>query len=539
MSSPEQLARTIEISTFVPEPTSGSGAAVALVEAPVAGQPDESLQALRQRLRMVCGVVIAGFLAFFLRQILVENVTEFMKWNWSAAFLCLAISAAILTIPRTPRRGTLRLAELLIFGQAAWFFAATIHYSVRIHANPDDMPWAIFNLMLGTTWFCALAFTYAMVMPGSWRRVAVVVSILVAVPIAVMLYDRWQYPLFANIVNFNMVTLIVLMLATCGTALVFWSYRFAQLQREAAQARRFGQYRLKELIGSGGMGEVFLAEHTLLKRPCALKRIRPGQDTDPVTLARFEREVRATAKLSHPHTVEIYDYGRASDGTFYYVMEYLWGLTLEDLVMHHGSLPPARAIYLLRQVCDALEEAHAAALIHRDIKPGNIFAARRGGEFDFVKLLDFGLVKVAAPEHPALSRADTVVGSPLYMSPEQSSGEQLPDARADVYSLGAVGYFLVTGHPPFQGEHPMAVMIAHARDPVRPPSQLVGDLPADLEAVLVRCLCKDPNQRFPTAAALGEALASCSAAGSWTRADAANWWQTRPAAAPRGTATTG
>jgi eukaryotic-like serine/threonine-protein kinase len=263
-----------------------------------------------------------------------------------------------------------------------------------------------------------------------------------------------------------------------------------------------------------------------LKRPCALKRIRPGQDTDPVTLARFEREVRATAELSHPHTVEIYDYGRAGDGTFYYVMELLWGLTFDDLIHKHGPLPAARAVYLLRQVCEALEEAHAAGLIHRDIKPSNIYAARRGGEYDFVKLLDFGLVKgVMRADQPSLSRAETVVGSPLYMSPEQTINERTSDVRADLYSLGAVGYFLVVGHPPFIAENPLEIMISHARDAVRPPSQLAPDLPADVEAILLKCLAKEPRERFASSAALGEALAACSVAGQWTRGDAARWWQ--------------
>ncbi len=271
---------------------------------------------------------------------------------------------------------------------------------------------------------------------------------------------------------------------------------------------------------------MYLAEHMLLKRPCALKRIRPGH-TDPTTLARFEREVRATAELSHPHTVEIYDYGRAGDGTFYYVMELLWGLTLDDLVHKHGPLPASRAVYLLRQVCDALQEAHAAGLMHRDIKPGNIYAARRGGEYDFIKLLDFGLVKgVARSEQPALSRAETVVGSPLYMAPEQSLNVQNADVRADIYALGAVGYFLVVGHPPFVSESPMEIMISHARDAVPPPSQFAAGLPRDVEAILLKCLAKDPAERFASSAALERALAACSVAGHWNRDDAADWWQT-------------
>ncbi|HET6326538.1 MAG TPA: serine/threonine-protein kinase, partial [Planctomycetaceae bacterium] len=240
------------------------------------------------------------------------------------------------------------------------------------------------------------------------------------------------------------------------------------------------------------------------------------------------------------HTVEIYDYGRSGDGTFYYVMELLWGLTFDDLVHKHGPLPAARVVYLLRQVCDALEEAHAAGLIHRDIKPSNIYAARRGGEYDFVKLLDFGLVKgLARADQPALSRAETIVGSPLYMSPEQTLNERSSDVRGDIYSLGAVGYFLIVGHPPFVADNPLEIMISHARDAVPPPAQLVRDLPSDLEAILLKCLSKDPAERFVTSAALGEALANCSVAGQWTKTDATRWWNAHQDSLVAGSTATG
>ena len=186
--------------------------------------------------------------------------------------------------------------------------------------------------------------------------------------------------------------MILLMLAVGST---FGARTMSRLRRQVAEARQLGQYRLRRRLGAGGMGEVYLAEHQLLKRPCAVKLIRTDDATDPQALARFEDEVRLTATLSHPNTVEIYDYGRAEDGTYYYVMEYLPGLSLAELVERYGPLPPARVVYLLRQVCGALREAHAAGLIHRDIKPSNIIAARRGGIDDVAKLLDFGLVRPA------------------------------------------------------------------------------------------------------------------------------------------------
>jgi serine/threonine-protein kinase len=274
------------------------------------------------------------------------------------------------------------------------------------------------------------------------------------------------------------------------------------------------------------MGEVYLAEHQLLKRPCALKLIRPDSVGDPRALARFEREVRLTAALSHPNTVEIYDYGRTSDGTYYYVMEYLPGLSLAELVERLGPLPPGRAVYLLRQVCQALREAHAVGLIHRDIKPSNILAARRGGMNDVAKLLDFGLVRPAAMGLAAdLSAEGHIVGTPLFMSPEQAMGDRELDQRSDIYSLGAVAYYLLTGRPPFNGAGGMAVMVAHARDPVVPPSLIRTGIPEDLERVVLRCLAKDASNRFADAESLEQALGACSCSGDWDHDRAARWWR--------------
>ncbi len=254
--------------------------------------------------------------------------------------------------------------------------------------------------------------------------------------------------------------------------------------------------------------------------------IRPEHVADPKALERFEREVQITATLSHPNTVEIYDYGRTEDGTYYYVMEFLPGLGLSELVERHGPLPPERAVYLLRQVCSALREAHAAGLIHRDVKPSNIIAARRGGMDDVAKLLDFGLVRAATTARQAhLSREGEILGTPLFMSPEQATGARELDERSDIYSLGAVIYYLLTGRPPFEAEGGISVLIAHARDPVTPPSQVRPGIPEDLELVVLRCLAKDPAERFPDAESLERALGDCASAGDWDQGRAARWWR--------------
>jgi serine/threonine-protein kinase len=308
---------------------------------------------------------------------------------------------------------------------------------------------------------------------------------------------------------------------------VFGSYRIQVLQQQAQEARQLGQYRLKKLLGAGGMGEVYLAEHTLLRRPCAVKLILPEQTLDPANLQRFEREVRAMATLTHWNTVEVFDYGHADDGTFYYVMEYLPGKNLETLVARHGPLPPARAIHFLRQVCRALREAHGVGLLHRDIKPSNVIACERGGVYDVAKLLDFGLVHKTGLGQDAekLTVVGSVVGSPPFMSPEQAAGRDDVDRRSDIYSVGGVAYFLLTGQPPFAKQTAMEMMLAHAYEAPKPPSEVRPDVPRDLEEVVLRCLSKKPEERFADADSLERALGACADADGWTEDEAAAWWR--------------
>ena len=301
----------------------------------------------------------------------------------------------------------LKALELGMLGLLACRLTFVQYRLMLVYSLRDDPMMAqltMKNIVLLTS---ILILTYGLYVPKSWRRAALVVGPLALLPFATLLvlYLRHPEPMawlgrgwrrnpdMPRVLLLVFDALILLMLAV-GSA--FGARMMSRLRREVAEARQLGQYRLRRRIGSGGMGEVYLAEHQLLKRPCAVKLIRPGDAADPRALARFEREVRLTAALSHPNTVDVYDYGRAEDGTYYYVMEYLRGLSLAELVERHGPLPPARVVYLLRQVCGALREAHAAGLIHRDIKPSNIFAARRGGMEDVAKLLDFGLVRPTA-----------------------------------------------------------------------------------------------------------------------------------------------
>jgi serine/threonine-protein kinase len=313
---------------------------------------------------------------------------------------------------------------------------------------------------------------------------------------------------------------------------VYAAHAFYRIRETAFAGRRFGQYLLIEQIGRGGMGQVYRAEHLLLKRPCALKVIRSDRRTDETTFARFEAEVRATAQLSHPNTVEIYDFGLARDGTWYYVMELLRGLNFDELVQSHGPLPPERLVYLLRQACGSLGEAHAAGLVHRDIKPSNLFAAERGGVWDFVKVLDFGLVRESNVELMADDAG--FGGSPHFMAPEQFSNYEAVDARSDLYALGAVAYFLLIGRPPFSGRWIKELRDAHAHLAVTRPSLLRPSVPADLESVLMRCLAKEPADRYESAESLAEALGACQCADEWTQPQARQWWIEHPRGSSQG-----
>jgi serine/threonine-protein kinase len=491
---------------------------------------------LRSRLRAVAWIYLAGHLAFLLRALVIRDPEPLVGAAQVAATLVVAGSLALLA----PRRGlsptALRSIELALFGTQAVFFAFTHYRLVMRHAARGDMLQMLATGKDTMLFFVMLIVTYGLFIPNTWRRAALVVAGLSVPPLISTVLLRLANPATrlhtSHLLTFEMVSDNLLFLGLGAVVAIYGAHVIHRLQVEAFQARRLGQYRLGHRLGSGGMGEVYLAEHQLLKRPTAIKLISPERAADPTAMARFEREVRVTARLTHPNTIEIYDYGRTDDGTFYYAMEYLRGFNLAELVERFGPQPPARVVYLLRQACSALAEAHGVGLVHRDIKPANIFASVRGGLHDFVKLLDFGLVKPLFEGGGVdLSLEGTVAGSPLFMAPEQASGEHEPDRRADIYALGAVGYFLLTGRPPFGGRTVMQVVIAHARDAVEPPSSHRPDVPADLEDVLLRCLAKDPGERQASAEALEAALAACACAGDWDREAARAWWDRLPPAA--------
>jgi hypothetical protein len=308
-------------------------------------------------------------------------------------------------------------------------------------------------------------------------------------------------------------------------------------RQQLYRARRLGRYRLQAPIGQGGMGEVWLAWDLSLKRNVALKLMRSTGAPDHESLLRFEREAQAASQLRIPHSVQIYDFGASDDGIHYIAMEYLAGLDLETMVNRYGPLPPERVLWFARQICDSLEEAHAAGVIHRDVKPSNLFVTRVGANPDFLKLLDFGLARLRPTQGIDVYRSQEgmVHGTPVFMPPELWEGAEA-DERSDIYAMGVTLYFLLTGEVPYEGATPADVMRAQGiRQPVLPSARLGVPLPGGLEAAIMRCIAKRPEARFQSVRELRRALDEV--AGGWSTAEAEAWWRQARVQAPQESAT--
>ena len=530
---------------------------VALVAGSGTATSDDVYRLLRRRLLILASIIAGGFLAGFVLDLISaalailpsESAGEWLVRRWRS-FVNIAVSGgvAILLWRRPPQsvRG-LRVIEIILIGTMT-FVALNVSVNPIAYGflqqapqEPERIAEAFVQRYAATgvvVWMVTILL-YGTLIPNTARRCALVTGAIAVSPL--ILFSVYAYGL--KPLDRRIAAEILLGLGFWNTLSVvisvFACARIEGLRQQAAEARKLGQYVLKEQLGAGGMGEVFRAEHALLRRPCAIKIIRPERAGDPRNLRRFEREVQTTATLTHPNTVHIYDYGHTADGTFYYVMEYLPGLTLEELVKAAGPLPPGRAVHLLRQVCAALMEAHARGFIHRDIKPGNVMICERGGNPDVAKLLDFGLVlpPVGDFDGEKLTQDGSVTGTPAYLSPEQAGGQEAVDSRSDIYSLGALAYFLLTGQPPFANRTSVKMLAAHLYEAPNPPSSLRPEIPATLDAVVLRCLAKDPAARFQSAAALDAALAECRSNG-WTEAEARRWWNERSAnVRPRGPGT--
>jgi serine/threonine-protein kinase len=505
------------------------------VSAPIAGDEQELRLLLRKRLLIMALVPSVG-LAAWLGLGLLRWHQQWLTDPWSSFTrppgygkalipLSVEIIAVLLLARRSLSVRQLRFVEWLIMVPMAAFFAdkdwmniervtlEELTWNVGTFANDAALCWVI--LMIG----------YGVLIPNTWRRCAAAVGLIGLGSLLISAGALWAKGMPA-VPAAQFLGTKTIFLSIAAIIVVYGSRRIQLLNEEVAEARRLGQYQLKQFLGSGGMGEVYLGEHRLLRRPCAIKLIRPEVAGDPHYLLRFEHEVQATATLTHPNTVQIFDYGHTESGTFYYVMEYLPGLTLDELVRRHGPLTFARAVHILRQLCGSLGEAHGIGLIHRDIKPSNVMVCKRGGAHDVVKVLDFGVV--AAPPLSAdatkpTRRQGNVAGTPSYMSPEQISGREL-DTRSDIYSIGCLAYFLLTGQPPFSAPSTVDMAAAHLHQPPPPLMDCGPPVPRKLQAILLRCLAKDPADRFVSAESLEIALAGFPGAAAWTEEEARQWW---------------
>ena len=315
------------------------------------------------------------------------------------------------------------------------------------------------------------------------------------------------------------------LLVASAAVILFKSYWVLRLQRRVSEARQLGQYTLLEKIAEGGMGTIYKARHALLRRPTAVKLLK-GENIDSKTIARFEREVQLTSQLTHPNTVAIYDYGHTPEGTFYYAMEYLPGIDLAQLIEMDGPIPPARIVFILRQACSSLAEAHGLGLMHRDIKPSNIILCKRWGQADVAKVLDFGLVKeIAESGMMRYTAPDIVVGTPQYIAPERMNDPKSADLRSDIYSIGAVGYNLLTAQDVFDADTPMEICnLVMTTDPPRPSERVDKPIPPVLEQLIMDCLAKEPGDRPQTAKDVVARLDAVDGQ-TWSQDDARKWWE--------------
>ncbi|MFL5518103.1 MAG: protein kinase domain-containing protein [Gemmatimonadales bacterium] len=443
--------------------------------------------------------------------------------QWAPGVIGIVVAALLaVVIRRVPPRRAMTLGLM---------FEIVSSYAIAAAEFGDPTGLEVHQGYMGLSWVAVWVVLFTIVVPTSPRRaliaalaslssVAVVVGSLIATGATTL---RVPPALFFFGLIFPY--LLVAGMAWVGSRVVY------QLGTEVRRARELGSYQLEEKLGEGGMGEVWRARHRMLARPAAIKLIRASSaGASDQAARRFEREAQVIARLRSPHTVELFDFGIAADGSFYYAMELLEGLDAESLVRRFGPLPPERVISLLRQVCHSLSEAHATGVVHRDIKPANVFLCRYGEEFDFVKVLDFGIVRAArdAVEAGGLeTREDRIEGTPAFMAPEQAMGGPV-DRRADIYATGCLAYWLLTGELVFTAENPIALIMRHANAPPEPPSSRdVAAIPRALDDLVLACLAKDPAHRPQSARELAVRLAEVGGPVEWTQERAREWWAER------------
>jgi len=492
--------------------------------------PPDLIERSRQRLGLAAIIYACAYTLSYGSARLTQDLPEYWSPDsvvWSdfvAAFFVLLSVGLFFVVRRGLIGGSSCLNLGLVYEVVG---AAGIEIGIVFLRNWPAEPAAV-----GLSWTCVWIVMFPMLVPSTAGKT--LVAALASAAMQPLMYfiavSRGLEPLPGNVLFLvTFPTFICVGIAVVASRVIYG------LGTEVHSARKMGSYELTDLLGRGGMGEVWRAEHQMLARSAAIKLIRSegsgsgsGQTPDS-NLMRFEREAQATAQLRSPHTIQIYDFGITEDRTFYYVMELLEGLSLEELVSARGPLPAERAIHILRQICHSLAEAHERGLVHRDIKPANIYLCAYGRDLDFVKVLDFGLVKQAGREpedETGITMIGSYIGTPSYGSPELASGSPTADPRSDLYSLGCVAFWLLTGRTVFQAPTLPLLLVKHINDEPDPPSRHARHpVPPELDRLVLDCLQKDKEARPPSAAVIDDRLAAIEFAQPWTAAQARQWWQ--------------
>ena len=460
---------------------------------------------------VVGNLVSAGFEAFW------HHLGHPTMWIVPAA--CAVYLAQWLTC----RRGAISQGALRAIDAGSTMLAAALHSSMVFATMPGELAGMSYTRALLLVTFGLLI--RAVVVPSSARRTLALG--VVAAGLSGVTSHVWyaaqpaEVPLLLHTALTELWALGAVVIATLASHVIYG------LRREVRQARRMGQYTLLEKIGEGGMGAVYRANHAMLRRPTAVKLL-PPERAGAERVQRFEREVQLTSQLTHPNTISIFDYGRTPEGVFYYAMEYLEGVTLEQLVAIDGPQPPGRVVHIMRQVAASLSEAHGIGLVHRDIKPSNvILVAERGGAQDVAKVVDFGLVK-EMDEDAGLTREGRLAGTPHYLAPEVITSSRDVVPQSDLYALGCVGYFLLTGQRVFEGQSVIEICSHHLYTAPVPPAVRLGQpVPESLSQIVLACLEKSPARRPATAQALVDMLDACGDVDAWTTDTARVWWNIR------------
>ncbi|HET6348657.1 MAG TPA: serine/threonine-protein kinase [Candidatus Krumholzibacteria bacterium] len=500
--------------------------------------PEDLFEQARGRLRLLAGFFFVAFLfdvvafvgaAAYLRSLPRDAIRAVPVQSVSLA--AAVVSAIVWWAAKNPKFSAARIHTTgLIYEVLLCAIVATISFWQYYHST---------GLIQNLTWVPAIVIMFPLIMPGPPRRMLLAAIASGATsPLALVVLTVTGK---AKVNGDGFISAVVsssfaVVFAYLGARVIY------RLGREVAIARALGSYQLEEKLGEGGMGEVWRATHRMLARPAAVKLIRPdlaGSTSAGVSeeaRKRFEREARAIASLRSPHTVNLFDYGVSNDGAFYYAMELLDGLDADSLVRRFGPVPAERAVHLLRQVCHSLAEAEARGLVHRDIKPSNIFVCRYGEDHDFVKVLDFGIVKTrhdTAGEGSTLTRETVIHGTPAFMAPEQALGGNAIDGRADLYSLGCVAFWLLTGELVFTADTQSALLLQHIQTPPSAPSTRTElPVPGALDQIVLSCLAKNPADRPQSARDLSRRLDTVTGTGVWNEDRSREWWDRhRPASA--------